>query len=342
MALAWQSERSPDLRPKLILHPRWCGVTRSLQEVIVRVKNLIAKILVNFAVQRTRASFRTEVGDTTGEFAPLRTQVAGLNSEFLNRILYGNENRQVDIPDVQWLTVEVLCALIAKRSVDLVVSPTERIHSNRGSGGTALRHNRRSQFDQIENIAPVQRQFIGLALFHNGAHRRRFGVEQRRFALYHYAFKGGTQHHLKIDFERVLNVQNEVSLDDCLEANFFDFNAITTGWQISHVIASCLVRNPLVANARSRVYNDYPGFGNDGAGGVGDAPSQRRIRRLGMKRDCPCETEKRCEAGDSRHEGSPFQPRGSGWSVYTTYALKGSSLMRRAEAEPLHAKSVKD
>ena len=119
-----------------------------------------------------------------------------------------NQDRQIDVTDVQWLAVQIFRTLIPERSVYLVVSPSKGIYSHGRPGGTSLRHYGGRQFNQIKYVAPIQRQFVYLALLYHRTEGRRLGIQQRRSALHRYALGRRSQRHLKIQFQNVLHMQN--------------------------------------------------------------------------------------------------------------------------------------
>src|SRR5271154_6556668 len=113
------------------------------------------------------ARFGAQVHHATGKLAPLSTQVVVLNFELTDRILGRNNNGEIDIADVEGLTIQILRTLICKRPTNLVIAPTKRVLAHWGSTGTTLSDRRRRDRDQVEDVASVQRQLIGFALFHD-------------------------------------------------------------------------------------------------------------------------------------------------------------------------------
>ena len=71
-----------------------------------------------------RAALGAQVHDAASKFAPFRSQVVVLHFEFGNRVLVGNQDRQVDIADVDGLAVNILDALVAERAANLVSCPS--------------------------------------------------------------------------------------------------------------------------------------------------------------------------------------------------------------------------
>ena len=143
-----------------------CPATSSLCliEILVRVQNLVAEKLVSLAVEAVGTRFRAEVHDAAGELAELRSQVVVLDLEFADRILSRNNDGEIDVADVERLAVEVLRALIAERASYLVIAPAKRILADGSAARSALRNRRGRNRDQVENVAAIQRKFVGLAL----------------------------------------------------------------------------------------------------------------------------------------------------------------------------------
>ena len=75
--------------------------------------------------------------------------------------------------------VDVLGALVAERAAHLVVAPAERILAYLRTAGTALCDCRGRKRDEIENVATIQRSFVGLAFVNDLAQRRISGLQQR-------------------------------------------------------------------------------------------------------------------------------------------------------------------
>ncbi len=191
------------------MHPGWSGLSSAVEEEIIRVKYAIAQIFVSFAVERIGSPLRAQAGDSTGKFAPFGFQITGLDFELLNRVLRWNQDGQVDVTDVEGLSVEILGALVSERPVNLVIIPAEGIYADGCARGTPLRNHGRSQNDQIEDIATVERQFVRFPLFHHRANGRRFSIEGRRASFDRYAFRRRPQDHFKIHFYGILHVQND-------------------------------------------------------------------------------------------------------------------------------------
>src|SRR5271155_5398304 len=71
------------------------------------VQNLVAQELVRFTVILVCPTLGAQVDDTTGELAPFRPEVVVLHLKFRYGVLVGNQNRQVDVADVDRLAINV-------------------------------------------------------------------------------------------------------------------------------------------------------------------------------------------------------------------------------------------
>ena len=109
-----------------------------VQEEIVCIQHLVAQVFIRLPVQPVAARFRAQVDDAARKLTPIRSEIAGLHFELLNGILRWNQNRQVDVANIERLTVEVFGALIAEGSVYLVVSPAKGVYADGRAAGTSL------------------------------------------------------------------------------------------------------------------------------------------------------------------------------------------------------------
>ena len=105
---------STGIGSKLVLHPGRPGLASGVQEKVVGVENFVAKIFVRFAMYRARAGLGAQINDAAGKPTPLRTQIAGLHLEFLDGILSRDQDRQVDVANIQRLPIEVLGTFVAE------------------------------------------------------------------------------------------------------------------------------------------------------------------------------------------------------------------------------------
>src|SRR5258708_10537918 len=91
------------------------------------VRNFVAKVLVRSTVPFVASRSGAEVDDTAGEFAPLRTHIVVLDLKFPNRILGRNDERQVDIADIERLAVQIFRALVPKGPAHLQLTKVEGV-----------------------------------------------------------------------------------------------------------------------------------------------------------------------------------------------------------------------
>ena len=155
-AVASKRQGATGFCAELVLNPGWPGLACGIQKKIVGIEDSIAQILIRLPVDKLRAALRAQVDDSAGKTTPLRRQVAGMDLELLNRVLDWNQNRQVDVGDVERLAVQILGALIAEGATYLIVAPSEGVDANRSSGRTSLWDDGRSEDNQIKDIASVQ------------------------------------------------------------------------------------------------------------------------------------------------------------------------------------------
>src|ERR1700730_7618027 len=151
------NDGSTSVRPELVLGKRRPFLPGFVQEKIVCIENFVAEIFVRSPVQTIRTGLGAQVDHTAREFSPIGPQVTRLHFELLNRVLSGNHHRQVNVANVERLTIEVLRALISKRTIHLIVAPTKGVYAHRSACRAALRNYRRSQADEVKNVAAIQR-----------------------------------------------------------------------------------------------------------------------------------------------------------------------------------------
>ncbi len=246
-------QRTAGFRSELILHPRRARFPCGVQKKIIRIEDAVAQVFVSFPVKVVRPTFRAQVGHSSGETSPFRSQVAGLNFELLDGILGGNQHRQVDIADIQWLAVEIFGTLISKGTAYLVIAPPERIHADGGARGTALGNHGRSEDNEIENIAPVQGQFVRLSLLDDRSYRGGFCIDRRRLSRDGDALGGRSQHHFKVHFQCILHVENYVGLNHGLKAELFHLDSISSWRQIGYIVFADFVGEAQVVNPRTGI-----------------------------------------------------------------------------------------
>src|SRR6266550_9552531 len=128
----------------------------SIGKKLVRVQHFVAKVLVRNAMPFIASCLSTQVDDAPGELAPLRPQIVVLDFKFPNRILGRNDERQVDIADIERLAVQILRALVPKGAAHLKISEVEGVLADGRAIGVSLRNHRRSDGGEVENVSPVQ------------------------------------------------------------------------------------------------------------------------------------------------------------------------------------------
>ncbi len=103
------------------------------------------------------------------------------------------------------------------------------------------------------------------------------------------------QHHLEINFQGVLHVENKIGLDHRFKSQLLHLDAIASRRQVGDVIASYLVRDGFVVDSRAGVDHDDFRTWDNRLAGVGDPPGKRCIRRLRVEKNRGQQKE-RCEA----------------------------------------------
>src|SRR5258708_16528176 len=262
-------------------------------------------------MKEIRPSFCRKVNYSSGEPAPLRSQVAGLHFELLNRILCRNQHWQVDVADVEGLAGEILGALISECATHLVIPPPERIDSYRCARRTALRNYRRRQNNQVKDIAPVQRKFVGFPLFDDGAYGGRLGVDRQRLSFHGHALRRGATHHFKVHFQRILHVQNYSGLDHCLEPEFLDLDPVTSRWKIGNVVSPSFVGESLVMNSGAAIDDRNNGTGDHRFVRVGDSAGERCLGGLRLAHTANQQTEHHSENQFTHGDPGSFPSRRS-------------------------------
>src|ERR1700733_1153114 len=149
---------------ELILH------VRRIRGVVKRrgIQNLVAKEFVRFTVVLVRPALGAQVDDTAGELAPFRSEVVVLDLKFRDGVLVGNQNRQVDVADVDWLAIDVLGAFVAKGAAYLVIAPAKRIRADLRPAGCSARSaapcdGSWRKRDKAEYVTAIQRDLVGFA-----------------------------------------------------------------------------------------------------------------------------------------------------------------------------------
>ena len=109
------------------------------------------------------AGLRGHVDDTSGEPSELRAKVVGLDLELLHRVLSRDQGGEVGVSDVDGCAVKGSGALVRLASANLVVAPSKDVDTGGTLHGLALWHDARSESDQVQHVAPVERRLGDLA-----------------------------------------------------------------------------------------------------------------------------------------------------------------------------------
>ena len=122
----------------------------------VGIEDPVAEKFVGRAMEFVAAGLGGHVDHAASETPEFRTQVVGLDLEFLHRVLRGHQSGQVDVGHVDRRAVERRRALIRLTAADLVVAPREDVHAGGALHGLALGHDARRQCHEVEHVAAVQ------------------------------------------------------------------------------------------------------------------------------------------------------------------------------------------
>src|SRR5258705_5244454 len=101
------------------------------------------------------ARLSAQVHDAARELPPFGALVVRLDFVLADGILSRNDDRQVNVADIQRLTIEIFGSLVRERTTDLVVAPTEGVLAHRGGAGSTLRNRLTSNRDKAEQIPSV-------------------------------------------------------------------------------------------------------------------------------------------------------------------------------------------
>jgi hypothetical protein len=82
-----------------------------------------------------------------------------------------------------------------------------------------LSHRARGKQDQILKAATIQRHIFHVGLIHHRADRRIRCIDHRRAAFNRHGVENGPYRQGKVDRQRVLDVENNIGLDECLESH---------------------------------------------------------------------------------------------------------------------------
>ena len=126
----------------------------------------------------------------------------------------------------------------------------------------------RRQVDQGLEASSVERQVLGKIAVDHRAHRRRLGVEQSRAPLDGQGLRIRSHRQGEIDGQGSLHVEHNVRLDQRLESDFCNLQAIGAGREIGDDVDAFLIGSARVEHAGSVVYDEHRGPRNSSAGGI--------------------------------------------------------------------------
>ena len=234
-------DRSTNCAAELILHEwhrrvRCAGIEfLNLVEKLVGIQSLIPQIFVPFSVPGVGSGLGAHIDDAAGKLAPLGAKIVVLHLELRNRVLGRYQKWQVDVADIQGLTIQILRALIGEGAADLVVGKVEGILAHDVTFRAALRNHRRSDRRQIKDVASIQRQFVGLALIHNRTERRGLRLQQRRLRRYFHHLTHFADLKRGIHMRVLLHVHRDIVAHEVLEPLLFHVNPVLAGKEVHKV-----------------------------------------------------------------------------------------------------------
>ena len=259
-------DRPSELEAILVLHIRWiCG-----REIGPGVQYLVAQVFVGFAVILVGPTLGAEVDDTSRVLAPFRADVVVLDFKFTDRVLNRNDDRQIDVADVQGLSVQVLRALVGEGTAYLIVSPAEWVLADWSAARTALGDSGRGQKNQVKYVATVQRNIVRLALVYDLTERRGVRRQKWRFGRHFDRLR------LCADFQRNVNARANLHLDgnvralDVLETGLVHLDRVRPRVQVDERILSIPAGGKCRLEVRGRTGQRDRGVGNCSARGIRD------------------------------------------------------------------------
>ena len=216
-------DRAAYVRTPLVLDERWSldlvlrgGV--GVVEEGVGIEDPVAEEFVGRAMELIAAGLGGHVDHAAGETPEFRTQVVGLDLEFLHRVLRGHQSGQVDVGHVDRRAVERRRALVGLPAADLVVAPSEDVHAGGALHGLALGHDARRQGHKVEDVAAVQGRLGHFPRLDDLAERRGLRLQQGclRHDLHNLGHLADLQD--RIDANAGLDLDRDRPLRELLEA----------------------------------------------------------------------------------------------------------------------------
>ena len=155
-----------------------------------------------------------------------------------------------------------------------------------GRGGRRRRYDHAgSQLQQRIETAPVQWQRFDELVIDDRSDRGGLRVDQRRAAMNGYDFRYRPKRKREVERKCVLDIERDIRLDDRLEAQLRDLNAVGARRHIGDEIDSFLVRSSRILHARRVVDDENLRFSNRCARRVSHDSADRsawRLRERGM------------------------------------------------------------
>src|SRR5664280_1253701 len=134
-------DRSAEVGAELVLRKSATGLSLVVQEIVVGVQELVTEIFPATAVNGVGSGLGAELDGAAGEMAVIGGEIVGVNLEFTEGILGGNERGEVDVGGVNRRAVDKCGALVGHAAADLVVAPSEGVGGIGVTSRLSLRNN---------------------------------------------------------------------------------------------------------------------------------------------------------------------------------------------------------
>ena len=276
-------DRAADIGAPLVLDERRCPDAAGVVEEGVGIKNLVPQELVGRAMELVAAGLRGHVDDTAGEPSKLRTEVVGLDLEFLHGVLGRDQGGEVGVADVDRRAVQRRGALIRLAATNLVVAPSEDVDPGGALHGLPLRHDTRSKSDQVQHVAAVERRLGDLAGLDDLAKRGCLRLQQRRAGndLNNLGDFSDFQH--RVDADARIDLDRDWLLRELLEAIRASFQAVLARNQVHEAIQAGRFRLLHALFAGSEARHGDARSRNHGPCRVLNGPDQAAIEGLAKR-----------------------------------------------------------
>ena len=171
--------RAADAAAELVLHERRTIHSRAVAEEGVGIQHLVAKVLVQTAVEVVGAALGGDVDHAAGKASELRAVAVGLHAELGNRIRTGDQGHDVAVAIVGRNAIKVGGALVGGAAANLVVAAGKHVLAGQAALGASLRNHAGSQRNQVQNVAAIERKPLDRARGYVLPHGGRFGLQHR-------------------------------------------------------------------------------------------------------------------------------------------------------------------